>query len=159
MELWRELENVLRQQKDLLSCLLDKTREQTVALRASDLPALIALNKQIGELAGSLAVLDKKREDVAASLAGQMGLPAPLAVSQLLAGSTAPAATGLHGLVDELRQMVEDLVLQTRLNGYLAGQLSRITGQMLTIYTSGRFTYDPAGQTRPVGGGIIERQV
>ncbi|MGQ9558222.1 MAG: flagellar protein FlgN [Desulfurispora sp.] len=159
MQLWQDLESMLRQQKDLLSCLLDKTREQTVALRASDLPALIALNRQIGELAGRLAVLDRKREDVAASLAGQLGLPASSAISQLLAVSTAAEATGLHSLVDDLRQMVEDLVLQTRLNGYLAGQLSRITGQMLTIYTSGRFTYDPAGQTRPVGGGIIERQV
>ncbi|MFZ5590536.1 MAG: flagellar protein FlgN [Bacillota bacterium] len=159
MDLWQELEDVLQQQKDLLSRLLVKTQEQTVALRASDLPALIALNKQIGELAGHLAVLDRKREDIAAALAGQLGLPVFASISDLLARVTAPATANMDGLIGELRQLVGDLVLQTRLNCYVAGQLSRVTGQLLTIYTSGSFTYDPAGQTRQIGGGIIERQV
>lgn len=135
--LFFELAEILAAQGALVQEQIKAAEDQNLALRRVDIPSLQAAVRQLDELNGQMATLDKRREQVQQSLEQALGLEPGAALAGMLFAAPVALRDRLAELRRELKQDLDQLRRLNEINGLLTRRAMQVNETLLQIIASG----------------------
>lgn len=159
--LFNELLELLYLQRDTVEVLSEISVQQNEALRANDLPALIALSPGQNRAAADMARYDKQRGGIEAELARVLKLPEGAGLSILISHAPAGIRDELTVLRQNLKEEATGMLDMVKLNRYMMTHSLRVFNQLLKLYSGPEpATYAPSGkimQGKPLT--VLDKQI
>lgn len=147
--LFLDLSEILRQQDQVVSSLLEAAREHNLALRNNNTEAILQAVQKQEKLLVSLQQQDNQREEIQQRLAGHYDLAQPVVLDKLLPYAASSTAVTLKRLFEHIKENAMHLGEINRLNSMLAKNGLVFTEKLKRILLLGNCsTYAGSGEMK-----------